>query len=226
MARLNVNPTRIQLKTLKQRLIVAKKGHKMLKDKSDELIRRYSNLIKKNYELRKNIQQKLIELFKEYSLAKCYMSNNQVMQTFLLPNKILEINFDTSSILNIPVPNIQIFDSRVKFYENDSNDSQIMNENNQFELPYSFIETNALLDNLVRKTAYFMPELSRLAQLEKSCQILSCEIEKTKRRVNALEFVLIPDYEETIKYIAMKIEENDRTSKIRMIKVKSMIENK
>lgn len=214
MSRLNVNPTRIQLKTLKQRLSIAQKGHKMLKDKTDELIRRYSILVKKNFALREDIQNKFITLLNDFSYAKSFMFKNEILQTFLVLNNSFTIESTYNSILNIQVPSLNI----QKKY-----DSQLTYGN---VLPYSYIDTNPRFDNLVKKVNELFPELINLCQIEKTCQILASEIEKSKRRVNALEFVLIPQFVETIKYISMKIDENERVSKVRMLKVKSIIESK
>lgn len=214
MSRLNVNPTRIQLKTLKQRLSIAQKGHKMLKDKTDELIRRYSILVKKNFALREEIQNKFITLLNDFTFAKSFMFKNEILQTFLVLNNSFTIESSYNSILNIQVPSLNI----QKKY-----DSQLTYGN---VLPYSYIDTNPRFDNLVKKVNELFPELINLCQIEKTCQILASEIEKSKRRVNALEFVLIPQFVETIKYISMKIDENERVSKVRMLKVKSIIESK
>ncbi len=214
MSRLNVNPTRIQLKTLKQRLSIAQKGHKMLKDKTDELIRRYSILVKKNFALREEMQNKFITLLNDFTFAKSFMFKNEILQTFLVLNNSFTIESSYNSILNIQVPSLNI----QKKY-----DSQLTYGN---VLPYSYIDTNPRFDNLVKKVNELFPELINLCQIEKTCQILASEIEKSKRRVNALEFVLIPQFVETIKYISMKIDENERVSKVRMLKVKSIIESK
>ena len=210
MARLNVNPTRMQLKTLKNRLNVATKGHKLLKDKCDEMIRRYSVMVKQNYSLRVEVENKLKELLSSFCLAKGYMSNTETISTYLMnSNSLFNFNFDEKSIMNISSPIIDL-----------------TKKETSFDLPYSYINTSAELDILGEKCANIVPDLISLATVEKTCQILSVEIEHTKRRVNALEFVMIPQLTETIKYISMKIEENDRASRIRLIKVKSMLENK
>ena len=207
---MNVNPTRMQLKTLKNRLAVATKGHKLLKDKCDEMVRRYSVLVKQNYSLRKSIEIKIRELLVSFCLAKGYMSSSEVISTFLMNStSLFNYNFEEKSIMNVPSPVVEV-----------------EKKEGDFSLPYSYIGTSAELDFLGEKCANIVPDLIKLSTIEKTCQILSREIEHTKRRVNALEFVMIPNLTETIKYIAMKIEENDRASRIRLIKVKSMLQNK
>lgn len=208
MARMNVNPTRMQLKTLKGRLSIAVRGHKLLKDKSDEMIRRFSTLVKQNYALRQQVEDEVRELLKQFCLAKSFSSAKQISSLFAYPNSSFTAIYNQNSIMNVSVPNITVIPQEVK------------------TLPYSFVDSNPELDILVQKTQNIVPKLMELANIEKTCQILASEIDRTKRRVNALEFVMIPQLQETIKYIAMKIEENDRASRIRLIKVKSMINNR
>lgn len=205
MARMNVNPTRIQLKTLKSRLVIAKRGHKMLKDKCDELIKKYTSLVKQNYSLRKQVEGKLRLILSNFCFAKSYLSNTDTMRHFMLPVNNISADYGTRSLMNISVPSIS-----VAAKENVSNS-------------YSIVDSNSLFDKPTQMLYEVMPDVLRLAEIEKTCQILSFEIEHTKRRVNALEFVMIPQLEETIKYISMKIDEQERTSKIRLLKVKSMI---
>ena len=209
MARLNVNPTRMQLKTLKSRLKVAVRGHKLLKDKTDELIRKYSTMVKKNYSLRIQLEDLLREVQKDFCLAKAYMSKNEVLALFGANSSGANASFGKTSIMSVGVPKIEF-----------------VSQNQQGENLYSYINTSPELDILVENCSNLVPKMIELANLEKTCQILSLEIERVKRRVNALEFVMIPQLEETIKYISMKIEENDRASRIRLIKVKSIINNR
>ena len=208
MARLNVNPTRIQLKTLKSRLSTATRGHKLLKDKLDEMIRNYSILIRKNYSLRLECEKEIKNLLKDFCLAKCYMSKGETLSMLSSSTNSLELNFGSKSIMNVLVPQIEV----------------VGNEN--VSLPYSLVGSNSMFDGLINKTSDLMPKLVKLASIEKTCQILSSQIEYTKRQVNSLENLTIPQLEETIKYITMKIEENERSSRIRQLKVKSMTENK
>ena len=208
MARLNVNPTRIQLKTLKSRLATATRGHKLLKDKLDEMIRNYSILIKQNYYLRIKYENEIRNLLKNFCLSKCYMSSAEVSSLFAVSSMNLNLNIGSHSIMNVMVPEISL--------------SKI----NEVKLPYSKIETNSLMDNLVNQTGELMPKIVELSKIEKTCQILQYQIEYTKRQVNSLENLTIPQLKETIKYIQMKIEENERASRIRQLKVKSIAENK
>ncbi len=219
MSRLNVNPTRMQLKSLQSRLKIAVKGHKLLKDKSDELIRQYSSLIKQNYVLRKKVEESVRLLLSSFCQAKGYMSIPQVLSTFLNKNEnVFESTFKEKNILNLSVPDVSVS------YKNENSSSE--NQNSLIDLPYSFVSTNIEFDFLARKCEEVVPDLIKLSNIEKTCQILAFDILHTKRRVNALEFIMIPQLEETIKYISMKIEENDRSSRIRLIKVKSIMQGK
>ena len=208
MARLNVNPTRMQLKTLKNRLKIAVRGHKLLKDKTDEMIRRFSVLVKQNYALRVETEDEIRLLLQQFCVSKAYLSSQEVLSMFAFPVSSFTAHFTEKSVMNVPTPDIEL------------------TENASTELPYSFVNNSAEMDILVQKIKDIMPKIMKLASVEKTCQVLAGEIERTKRRVNALEFVMIPQLNETIKYIAMKIEENDRASRIRLIKVKSMIEER
>lgn len=202
MSLMKVNPTRVELKNLTRKLAVAVKGHKMLKDKNDQMVRLYTNQIKKNYMLRKQVEESLKDLFDQFLLAKCYMSESDLNNLFIATKSIL--HFDTISQMNLALPD-ESFDLESKV-----------------ELPYSFVDTNPQLDILALKIQNIVPVLCKLATIEKSCQMLATEIERTKRRVNALEFIMIPDLQETIKYIKLKLEENDRANRIRLIKYKDL----
>ena len=208
MARLNVNPTRIQLKTLKARLSTATRGHKLLKDKLDEMIRNYTILIKENYALRLEYEKDIKLLLKNFCLAKCYMSSSEVESFFAVSNMKIEPVFDSKLIMNVSVPDIKL------------------NQLGDIKLPYSFIDSNMEMDNLIKQTKDLMPKILKLSSVEKTCQILSSQIEQTKRQVNSLENLTIPQLEETIKYITMKIDENERSSRIRQMKVKSITKDK
>lgn len=204
MSVLNLSPTRVNLKTLKNRLVTAKRGHKMLKDKTDSLIRIFSNLIKKNYKLRLEVDNSFLELKRDYSLFSSFSSFDKLQGYFLLNVSPLVIDFENKSYAGVKTPQIKSY----------------LKEN---ILPYSYIDSNSLLDSLVSKTQNLMPKILELASLEKTCEILGKQIEENKRRVNALENVLIPNYIDTIKYISLKLEENERASRIRLIKFKDFM---
>lgn len=206
MTRLNVNPTRQEARVLKARLKTSVRGHKLLKDKSDEMIRRFSLLIKENKRLREEVEGELASALKNFSSAKAIMDEREFEEAFLMPSAEVKIECGTGSVMSVPVPEIK------------------MEETSASSLyPYNFTTVTSQADYSVEVLVKLLPKLVRLAEIEKSCNLLAEEIEKNKRRVNALEYVIIPQYEETIKYIAMKLDENERGATTRLMKVKSMI---
>lgn len=205
MARINVNPTRMELKKLKTRLKTATRGHKLLKDKSDEMIRRFSVLIKRNKTLRDEVEKELSSVLKEFALAKALMPAADLESAFMLPSSSLELNLGTTSIMNVAVPQITVTEKSGGAY------------------PYAFTGVTSEADYSVRKIAGVLKRLAELAEVEKQVAMLADEIEKNKRRVNALEYVMIPQLEETIRYISSKLDENERAATTRLMKVKSMI---
>lgn len=206
MSRLNVNPTRMELKKLKARLKTAIRGHKLLKDKSDEMIRRFSALIKLNKTMRDEIEQSLSEVLKEFSYAKGQLSKGALENAFMMPTATLQIECGVTSIMNVEVPKLTVKESRGKE-----------------AYPYAFAQITSEADYSVKRIAEVIAKLVELAQIEKQVAMLADEIEKNKRRVNALEYVMIPQLEETIHYITAKLDENERASITRLMKVKSMI---
>ncbi len=209
MARLNVNPTRMELKRLKNSLKTAKRGHKLLKDKSDEMIRQFVNYIRQNKKLRDEIERELSSALKSFMLAKSCTSSSIIEEAISMPSNSVELICTMNNVMSVEVPNIEI-------KKTESHDM----------FPYSFMSVNSELDASIVALSGLLEKLLKLAQIEKTCNMLADEIEKNKRRVNALEYVIIPQTEETIKYITMKLDENERSGLIRLMKVKSMIEER
>ncbi len=205
MARLNVNPTRMELKKLKQRLSTAKRGHKLLKDKSDEMIRRFSVMIKENKRLREQAKAMLADALKEFSSARALMGEAETENAFNMPSTSLNLELDTESIMNVIVPKISVTATK------------------RSGMPYSYANVTSEADYSVKKITEAISVLVELAVVEKKVQMLAEEIVRNKRRVNALEYVMIPQLEETIKYINSKLGENERGALTRLMKVKSMI---
>ncbi|MEA4827515.1 MAG: V-type ATP synthase subunit D [Clostridium sp.] len=210
MARLNVNPTRMELTRLKKRLTTATRGHKLLKDKQDELMRRFIDLVKYNNELRKSVEEQLGASFKEFVMARALMSSELLEEAIAYPKEHISVNIKTKNIMSVNVPEME-FKRQLE-----GDDGSIY--------PYGFANTSAELDGAIEKLYGILPKLLELAEVEKSCQLMADEIEKTRRRVNALEYMTIPQLQETIKYIQMKLEENERSALTRLMKVKSMLE--
>lgn len=208
MATLNVNPTRMELTNLKRKLATARRGHKLLKDKRDEPMRRFLDLVRENKELRSKIEKGINEANRSMSLARSVMSDATLDVALMMPSQEMSLEITQKNVMSVMLP---IFDA--KFKTADENDIY----------SYGFAFTSSDLDDAVKALSQILPQMLRLSEVEKSCQLMSAEIEKTRRRVNALEHVMIPQYEETIKYITMKLDENERSSTTRLMKVKNMM---
>ena len=208
MAIMNVNPTRMQLTKLKKQLTTAVRGHKMLKDKRDELMRRFIDLVQENKRLRDKVERELALCNAHLVNASAVMSKESLDASLMSPKQQVNLNVSQKNVMSVNIPEFTA-------------ESRTANEGDIF--PYGFAFTSFELDDAVMSLNDLLPDLIRLAEIEKSCELMSAEIEKTRRRVNSLEHVMIPRYQETIKYIAMKLEENDRSSRTRLMKVKDML---
>ncbi|HAC10268.1 MAG TPA: V-type ATP synthase subunit D [Clostridiales bacterium] len=206
MARLNVNPTRMELKKLKARLSTAVRGHKLLKDKSDEMIRRFSEIIRENKRLREEVEEEIAATLKRFSLARSLTPSYVAETAFSMPAVAVQVHCSTESIMGVDVPK-----ATVAVGQNEEGAG----------VPYAFSEITGEADEAVRAAYRLLPKMIRLAETEKTVRMLADEIERNKRRVNALEYVMIPQLNETIKYIKDKLDENERASIVRLMKVKS-----
>ena len=212
MAKLNVNPTRMELTKLKTRLKTAIRGHKLLKDKQDELMRQFIEMIKHNKKLREKVEIKLQNSFKDFLLARGVMSDEMLENAIAYPKDKIGLTVRKKNIMSVNVP-------QMTFIRAEENSAGSM-------YPYGYAQTSADLDDAIEGLSNIMGELLELAEVEKASQLMADEVEKTRRRVNALEYMTIPQYEETIKYIQMKLDENERGSIIRLMKVKDMMAKK
>lgn len=210
--RLNVNPTRMELTKLKKRLATATRGHKLLKDKQDELMRRFIDLVKHNNELRKSVEEELQKSLKDFVMARALMSSEFLEEAIVYPKESISLEIAKKNIMSVNVP-------IMKF-------KREMEEDEGSIYPYGYVNTSGELDTAIEKLYGILPKLLELAEVEKTCQLMADEIEKTRRRVNALEYMTIPQLEETIKFIIMKLDENERGNLTRLMKVKSMMEKK
>ncbi len=208
MARLNVNPTRMVLTSLKKRLKVAVKGHKMLKDKRDELMRQFLELARENKTLREQVEKQLADVYSNFIIASAVMSSEVLDEALMYPKQGVSIEVGNKNIMSVDVP---VFE----FTTTTDDTSNIY--------PYGFASTSGELDSAIADLSDIFPTMLKLAALEKEVQLLAAEIEKTRRRVNALEYVMIPKFQETIKYIQMKLDENERGNQTRLMKVKDMM---
>lgn len=211
MAIMNVNPTRMQLSKLKKQLTTAVRGHKMLKDKRDELMRQFLDLVKEARQLRDKVESELASCNAHFVNASAVMSKQALDASLMSPKQQVTLEVGSHNIMSVETP---VFTSSTRT----SDEGDIF--------PYGFAFTSFELDDAVMSLQRLLPDLIKLAQLEKNCEMMSAEIEKTRRRVNSLEHVMIPRYRDTIKYISMKLEENDRSSRTRLMKVKDMLLDK
>jgi len=196
----------MELKKLKARLKTAVRGHKLLKDKSDEMIRQFSILIKENKKLREEVEKELGGVLKEFAMARSLISRPEIEKAFSMPAVNVNLDCNVKNIMSIEVPEITLTAK-----ETDE------------KYPYSFAEITSEADYSVEKIGKVIIKLVHLAEVEKAVAMLSVEIERNKRRVNALEYVMIPELQETIKYIQVKLDENERAAITRLMKVKGMI---
>lgn len=209
MARLNVNPTRMELTRLKKRLQTAARGHKLLKDKQDELMRQFIGMIKKNNSLRKDVEGELQGALGDFVMARAVMSSEFLEEAVAYPKENITVEVAKKNIMSVNVP-------VMNFKRNLEGDQGSI-------FPYGFATTSAELDGAISKLYSIFPKLLQLAEIEKACQLMADEIEKTRRRVNALEYMTIPQLQETIRFIKMKLDENERSATIRLMKVKDIV---
>ncbi len=208
MAGTAITPTRMVLNQLKGRLKTARRGHKLLKDKRDELMRQFMDVVKQNKALRIRVEEGLTEAFASLQVASSIMSPEMLEQALLYPRQSVELDMKFKNIMSVNVP-------LYSFTTKNNDPSEIY--------PYGFAQTSGELDDALDKLARVFEDMLELAQVEKTMQLLAEEIEKTRRRVNALEYVMIPELEANIKYITMKLEENENATKVRLLKVKEMV---
>ena len=204
MAILNVNPTRMELSRLRKRLATATRGHKLLKDKQDELVRQFIDLVKKNQSLRQKMEENLKKGMQEYVLASSSIADHVLQEIFTIPLNTISLDVQSKSIMNTEVP---VFNT---LYKEDSDVD---------ELSYGFLTTTSEIDLALSHLDSMVPFMMQLAEIEKTCQLIANEIEVTKRRVNALEYLTIPNLSETIQYIENTLDENERGNVTRLMKV-------
>lgn len=208
MARLNVNPTRMELSSLKKKLASAQRGHKLLKDKRDELMRQFMNLIRENKQLRTEVEEGIAEANRYMAVAGSVMQREVLETALMLPKQEVELEVSEKNVMSVYIP---VFSPKYRTGDTDDIYS------------YGTAFTSVDLDGAINALSEIFPKMIRLAEVEKACQLMADEIEKTRRRVNALEHIMIPDYQETIKYITMKLSENERSTTTSLMKVKDMV---
>ena len=208
MVSTQVNPTRMELTKQKKKLVTAVKGHKLLKDKRDELMRQFLDLARENMALRLKVEEGIKEANKNFVIAKAGMSEQTLNTALMAPKQEVYLDTGKRNVMSVDIP---VFQSQTRTA--DANDIY----------SYGFAFTSGDLDGAVKSLADILPDMLKLAEIEKSCQLMASEIEKTRRRVNALEHVIIPETQQNIKYITMKLDESERSTQIRLMKVKDMM---
>lgn len=211
MAVLNVNLTRIESINMKKSLKTAQKGHKLLKDKLDELIKKLLDLVKQNQEIRRKTDEMLQNAYQNFMLAKAVIGEEYIEEALIIPRKSVSIDIGETSIMSVKIPKFH-FNENVKKDEKSNN-----------KVLYGFAYTTSELDKAIESFSEVSKFLLELAQNEKAIELISAEIEKTRRRVNAIENVTIPNYIDTIKYIGLKLSEDERASTSRLMKIKEML---
>lgn len=208
MPSVTVNATRMELTRLKNRLKTAVRGHKLLKDKRDELMKQFLESVRENRTLRRRVEEGLMRAHGSFTVASALMSPEGLEQALLYPKQRVELDMTTRNIMSVPVPMYTFWTKECK---------------GKGLYPYGFAMTSCEIDGAVEALSSVFQDMLKLAQVEKTSQLLAQEIEKTRRRVNALEYVMIPRMQESIKYIRMKLEENERNNIVRLMKVKDML---
>ena len=208
MAKKTISPTRMELTRLKTRLRTATRGHKLLKDKRDELMRQFLEIVRRNRELRMRVDEGLSNANRSLAVASAIMSPEMLEQSLLYPRQRVEFDMSFKNIMSVNTP---VYD-----FNTELDDASAI-------YPYGFAQTSGELDDALAALSSVFQDMLELAQVEKTMQLLADEIERTRRRVNALEYVMIPEMQTNIKYISMKLEENDRSTKVRLMKVKDMV---
>lgn len=208
MASSQIIPTRMELTRIKNKLVIARKGHKLLKDKRDELMRQYMTMVREHMELRKKVEAGLRSANANFVIARAGMDEQTLTAALMVPKQKITLECTPKNVMSVIIPT---FEARTKTAD----------ENDVYS--YGFAFTSGDLDAAVKSLADVSVDMIELAEREKACQLMAAEIEKTRRRVNALEHVIIPEAEENIKYISMKLEETSRDNTIRLIKVKDMV---
>ena len=203
-----INPTRMELTRLKGQLRTAQRGHKLLKDKRDELMKQFIDVVRENRALRRRVEEEIMRAHASFTVAAALMSPDMLEQALMCPKQSVELEMSFQNVMSVNVPQYQ-------FKTQGGGQGEIY--------PYGFAQTSGELDDAVDAMARVFQDLLKLAEIEKTSQLLAEEIEKTRRRVNALEYVKIPEMQESIKYISMKLDENERANTIRLMKVKDII---
>ena len=208
MAELRVNPTRMEMKRIQTRYQTARKGHKLLKDKRDELMKQFLDVVREDKALRERVEASLATVYQSFTIASAVSSPKMLEEALICPKKECDLTVEYQNMMSVTVPKFGM---------------RVLAEGNSDSYNYGLAFTSGELDSSLRELSGIMEDLLRMAELEKTAQLLAEEIERTRRRVNALEYILMPQYLATIKSIKMKLDENERGNTTRLMKVKDMM---
>ncbi|MBO5493459.1 MAG: V-type ATP synthase subunit D [Pyramidobacter sp.] len=204
MARVNVNPNRMELSRLKKRLAVAIRGHKLLKDKQDALIKAFLEKARAVKAAREKVESELVSCYQSFLMARAQTLPAMLEQALMISGSTCTLDVKTRNVMSVIVPEYEVHQEGSTFN-------------------YGMATTPASLDVALEDFSRVIPSLLQLAADEKAVALMSTEIERTRRRVNALEHVMIPNYTETIKYISMKLDEQARSTTSQLMKVKEIV---
>lgn len=199
----SVKATRMELLNIKKKIKIAKRGHKLLKDKRDELMKQFLSMVNENMERREDIESKLSLAYGSFLLTRAMMSVEEIEEAILYPKKETLLDISYQNIMGVNVPELEM--------------------QMEGDLAYSLVSTSSELDHALELFSKVLLDLIQLAEVEKSVELLAKEIGKTRRRVNALEHVLIPQLEGAARYIDMKLDEMERSNFCNLMRIKEIM---
>ncbi|HHT85214.1 MAG: V-type ATP synthase subunit D [Bacillota bacterium] len=226
--KIRANATRQELSRLRARIRMAQRGHRLLKDKRDQLMREFLSIVHESRRLRQEIEERLGAAYKSFSLARAVLSPSVLEEALMVQGGAEEISVSYRHIMNVLVPEMEIQgrgDDRPEHdTAGDDEKKQGATDRGLGMLPsYGLATTSSDLDEAISKFQGILPLLVRLSHIERTIHLLADEIEKTRRRVNALEHVLIPELEQAVKSVAMRLEEMERANISRLMKIKEIV---
>ncbi len=199
---IKVNPTRMELIKLRRRIKLAKRGHKLLKEKRDGLMKHFMGLVRRSRELREEVDAELEKAFHHMNLASALMSYSAMSNALAVPSLLREVDVSVQNVMSIKTPVFKV------------------KENPNFKgRSYGFVGTSSEVDFAVEAFEHILPKVIELAEIESHIKLLAKEIEKTRRRVNALEHVIIPALQKAEKNIKMKLDEMERSNFVMLMRI-------
>ena len=203
---MRVNPTRMELKKLQARYATARRGHKLLKDKCDGLMQQFLEIVRRTRALRAEVEPKLVQAYASFAAAGAVSDPKMLQTALLLPRRSAQLEVTYRNRMSVNVP---------QFSSQTGAESELCN--------YGFAFTGGSMDAAIAALSDLQAPMIEMAQLEKEAMLMADEIERTRRRVNALEHIMIPQYLAGIRQIKLKLDENERGNITRLMKVKDMM---